>query len=266
MATTINWKHTYSPRIQIGSVVFLLPTPLTQINESYTRDTRTTKVPLQSGVLLSRSSRGPLTLSFAGTISARTLEEALVYKRMLQQYLIENELPFTFYKYYSDDGNKIWYENVVCTNLGFVGSPKNPFNGMLNYTRTFLVPSGIEREYIAATEARAYNLVRYNDDENYIEPAGPSDANDPSYTSPTPSESQPESPSIPDEQEGIWETPSDPTPIMRSYIYGPIIIRLNSGGAFIVKNSDGEIVAKISDDGSIQTIGMVETVESITVE
>ncbi len=232
----INWRHTYKPRISIGGVVYLPPTPLMESGESFTKQFKITKVPLQDGVIISGQTVGALTVTFNGIIAENSVEAILHEKRLLQLYLIETAQSFTFWRYYDlVRQNFRWYANCVCNNLTFSSNSRDPKSGKLAYSFTLLVPDGKLHETVVTTgetpdinRARGGSLL------------GPGD------------------------KHGV-DPGNETAPGTKKYLYGPIIVKLETDGLFIIENAAGDIVATIDDNGNVQSIGFIEQVDSISV-
>jgi len=231
-AIEITWVHVYKPKMVMGSTEFDLPVPLKQRNETYTKTVKLIKVPLNDGIIAVGISRGPLTLSFAGEISQTSKEAVLYQKEKLLEYFIETNQQFTLYTYYdATNGNYRWYENCIVTNLSFGANQHNPASGVLNYAFSVTVPDGKEHvTSVAGTGTPSLNL-EYG--------SGATPANE-------------------------GEASSETLPASTAYLHGPIHVKLASGGVFLIEDSNGNYIFRVDEDGSVQTTGFVETVDSIS--
>jgi len=140
-----------------------------QIDEQHTREVKTSKVPLQAGVLVSTSTRGSMTITFGGIIVVGNPQDAgrtgaatgmvtniITEKSLMEAWLLESDEPFTFYRYITgakiySGGNAVeynagaktrFYKDVFCTALNF--SFTNKSREILPYSFTLLVPDGVE--------------------------------------------------------------------------------------------------------------------------
>ena len=149
----------YAPTVRRGSTLYQLPLPLMQTSEQYGQDVRSTKVPLQNGILISNMQLQAAQISFSGIICVGNPQDAnrqgavvgmvtdiLVEKDNLWQYLIGQQVALTkFYRYYNSGGNtKRWYANPVCTNLQFDFTSRTGL--YLPYSFSLTVPEG--KEYV----------------------------------------------------------------------------------------------------------------------
>ncbi len=229
--SAITWAHTYNPRIVRGADVTLLPTPIFTTGETFVKQHKTVKVPLKDGVIISGITRGGLQVSMNGWIVGTSKEEALAKKSLLQQKLVDSNQTFTFYRYYDAvGGNYRWYENCVLQELGFDAGSQNPANGVIPYRMTLLVPSGQEKETVTLASGTPNAL---------------------GYSSGVP-------------WTGSGEGSSDTIPGAVEYLYGPLVVKLNSGGAFLVQDSNGDYIFRVNDDGTVESTGFIEQVDTIT--
>lgn len=144
----------YGPTVRRGSVLYKLPLPIMQTSEQYGQDVRSTKVPLQNGILISNMQLQALVVSFSGIICVRNpqdqnrtgavngwVTDILTEKANLWTYLLGQQVAMTkFYRYAT--GTKRWYQNCVCTSLTFEFS--NRTVNYLPYSFSLLVPEGKE--------------------------------------------------------------------------------------------------------------------------
>lgn len=222
----IDWKHVYSPRFVRGATTVLAPQPIRQSGESMTKRVSQITIPQRDGVVVPSVNRGAMTVTFSGVIRGLSKEHVLSQKHELQEFLIESNQSFTFYRYFDADYlNYRWYEDCHCLDLGFDLDPRSPASGILPYRFSLLVPGGREKELTASGQTP-----------DSVQPGGPGEAS----------------------------SSADTLPGTTEYLYGPIIVKLNTGGQFLIKNSSGEYTTRILDDGSVQTTGFVEHVDEIS--
>ena len=152
----------YRPRVQRGGSTFDLPLPLTRMNEAHRRKVKSVHVPLQNGVIIANSQLSGMQVTFSGKIvinnpqdidrSVGKVTSIIVEKQRLEEWLIEDDDPFTFYRYVKnatvggailgDNTNTKWYADCVCTSLNFDFSVQSV--EYLPYAFTLLVPAGVE--------------------------------------------------------------------------------------------------------------------------
>ncbi len=246
---TVTWRHTYNPRIVIGGTAYNLPTPLMRSDEVYTKRMRKTYVPLRDGCTITGVRKGELTIGFDGIIARGSKEEALHEKARLLQYLYESSQSFTFYRYYdATTGNAIWFENCICERLSFKHTNNDPGTGRLQYSLDVIVPSGTEkRRNIIGSGTPEFRIYR---DLTGIDPQ------DPTQYDPAPSGGV--------TIEYPVEEQTDESPETVSRLYGPLLVKLNAGGAFLIQNSAGQYILRANDDGTVEIAGFVDIVDSIT--
>ncbi len=153
----------YRPRIARAGSVYNLPLPLKQTNEKHSRINQQVSIPLQAGVLVTDSHRGPLQIAFSGTIVVGNPDDAersegmvtsiITENALHEEWRIENDEPFVFYRFIdgetiggfergpADSGTR-WYQGCFCSNLSFSFSSQTIEH--LPYSFTLLVPDGVE--------------------------------------------------------------------------------------------------------------------------
>lgn len=236
----IDYALTYAPRVVIGGVTFIMPLPIMQTEERYTQEFRTTKVPLQDGVVISGVSRGSLTASFNGIINKNTLSGVLQTKQRMQDIFVDSGgAPFTFYRYFDDARQNFrWFPDAVCQSLTF--SPTNRDVFTLDYSLTIVVPSGKERQLITTTgESPGSTGLISGIIKNGV------------FQSDT------------DDDVAVA---NDTLPQGRQLLFGPVIIKLaDSAGAssFLIQNSNGDFIFRVDSDGAAQFTQPAELVASI---
>lgn len=237
---TINWGFLYRPRVQVGGVWFDMPLPIMQTEERFVQKFRTIDIPLQDGAVFAAPRRGPLTVSFSGLIAKNTMAGVLHTKYRMQELFINAAgQPFTFYRYYdAARHNYRWYEDCLASSLTFSATNTDVYT--LKYNLTVQVPSGIENELVTTTGeapgagANISGLYR-----------------DGSYQG--------------DEDDGVSpQAESLPSGVQK--LFGPLIIKLPTGGVFLIKNTSGQVLFKVDYLGAVQTISPIETVDEISEE
>lgn len=248
----IDWVHTYNPRVLIGSTVLELPRPLQQVEENFANDYKSIKIPLRDGVLVSKVSRGALNVSFSGIISCNTMSGVLYRKqKLLDTFMNANGQRFTMYRHYdSVRGNYRWYENCICTALVFSNIVKHKFS--LAYSFTIVVPSGYEKELVTT---RGESPGSDPDGLITVKARGGYGGSPVTYFG--------------DNTDGsdFSLTVEAVLPEERSYLYGPLLIKLaDSAGAssFLIQNSDGDFIFRITSDGNVYTTQPINFVDTIT--
>lgn len=237
---TITWAQTYHPRVKIGSVDFDMPLPIMQTEERYSQEFRTTKVPLQDGVVISGISRSALTVSFSGLISKNTLSGVLHTKQRMQDIFVDSGgASFTFYRYFDEARQNFrWFPDSICQSLTF--SPTNRQIFTLEYSLTIIVPSGKERQLITTTgespgsSGLISGIIKNGEFQSDTD-------DDTSVVNAT-------------------------LPQSRQLLNGPIIVKLaDSAGAssFLIQNSNGDFIFRVDSDGAVQMIQPAELVSSI---
>lgn len=236
----IDWAHTYHPRVAIGGVDFDMPLPIMQTEERYSQEFKTTKVPLQDGVVISGVSRGALTVSFSGIITKNTLSGVLHTKQRMQDIFVGSAgASFTFYRYFDEARQNFrWFPDAVCQSLTF--SPTNRRIFTLEYSLTITVPGGKELQLITTTgespgsTGHISGIIKNGEFQ--------SDTDDDTSIS------------------------NATLPQSRQLLNGPIIIKLaDSAGAssFLIQNSNGDFVFRVDSDGAVQFTQPAELVASI---
>lgn len=142
----------YRPTVRRGSTMYALPLPLMQTTEQFGQDVRSTKVPLQNGILISSMQLQAATISFSGIICVRNPQDYYrtgvvsgwvtdieQEKANLYTYLLGQQIAMTrFYRY--PTGTKRWYSNPVCTSLTFEHTTRTVL--YLPYSFQLLIPEG----------------------------------------------------------------------------------------------------------------------------
>lgn len=149
-----SYTHTYNPTLKRGTSIFNLNQDsagvlaLSQRNESYNTRIAYTEIPLQNGAVVYNAQRGPLRVSFSGTMTFDTKEDLLEKKDTLVEWLIggtgEPE-SFTFYTYLDETtGNRRYYRDCYCDG-GLSFDPNSNTGKLIDFTFSIIVPDG--REY-----------------------------------------------------------------------------------------------------------------------
>lgn len=142
----------YAPTVRRGATVYQLPLPLLTTGERFGQDVRSTKVPLQNGILVSNTQLQAAEISFSGIICVGNPQDRnrvgaatgmvtsiLTEEDRLISYLFGAQIPMTkFYRYYT--GTKRWYQNCICTSLTFDHSSRTV--NYLPYSFSLIVPDG----------------------------------------------------------------------------------------------------------------------------
>lgn len=142
----------YAPTVRRGSTVYQLPLPLLSSDERFGQDVRSSKVPLQNGIIVSNIQLQAAEVQFSGVIVVSNpqdryragavsgmVTDTWIEKTRLITYLLANQLAMTKFYIFSS-GTKYWYENCICTSLQFSNSSRTVKH--LPYSFTLLVPDG----------------------------------------------------------------------------------------------------------------------------
>ena len=239
----IDWAWLYRPRIAIGSVSLDLPLPIMQTDERYSQDMKQVKVPLQNGVILSGVSRGPLQVTFNGTISKNTLSGVLNMKDAMLDLLNKaSGSPFTLYRYYDAvRGNYRWYADCQCNTISF--SPVNNRVYTMDYSFQITVPSGVEKALITTAGEAASNV---SGNISGIIKGGVVQG---------------------DHSVGAVVN-VDTLPDDRTLLYGPLLIKLpdtDGTSSFMIMDGDGNIIFKVDSLGRVRSVKPIALVRSISV-
>jgi len=236
----VDWAHSYRPLVRIGATDFDLPLPILRWSERLTNKFKSITVPLQDGVAMSNVQRGAAVINISGTINTNT-RSGLIQKRLRMQELFLDSAgqTFTLYRFYdAARSNYVWYEDCVCQDIGFDFSNNRLFTA--DYTMTVVAPHGTMRHLLTTVGeapgptgniSGVYRDGAYQGD-NYSD-------------------------SIADSL----------LPENRLYLFGPLLLKLttaDSNSAFLIRNSAGQYVLKITGDGTIQSVAPVEIVETIS--